>query len=118
MWAQISAVGDYQAPPRLEGFRLPRYTRRLKLRNYGFVSTALEFLKTRPRINLEKCRHCNMCVESCPVQVIDEATKVVDYAHCIECMCCHELCGYQAIELRKDNVLAGLLIRLYGAIRR
>ncbi len=115
---KISAVGDYQAPPRLAGFRLPKYTRWLRLRDYGFVSTALQFLKTRPRINLEKCRHCNMCVESCPVQVIDEATKVVDYAHCIECMCCHELCGYQAIELRKDNVLAGLLIRLYGAIRR
>jgi uncharacterized protein (DUF362 family)/Pyruvate/2-oxoacid:ferredoxin oxidoreductase delta subunit len=115
---KITVVGDYQAPPKLDGFRLPRYIQRLRLRNYGFVSTALQFLKTRPRINLKKCKHCNMCVESCPVQVIDKETKAIDYGYCIECMCCHELCGHEAVELRKDNVLAGLLIRLYRAIRK
>ncbi|NMB45176.1 MAG: DUF362 domain-containing protein [Firmicutes bacterium] len=115
---RIVLMGDYQSCPRLEGFRLPRYIRRFKLRNYGFVSTTLEFLKTRPRINLEKCQHCNICVESCPVQVIDQATKAIDYSGCIECMCCHELCGYQAVELCKDNPLAGLLMRVYGALRR
>lgn len=115
---RIAILGDYQAPPRLDGFRLPRYIRRLRISNYGFVSTALRFLKTRPRINLRKCRDCDMCVESCPVHAIDKATKAINYAECIECMCCHELCRHQAVELRKDNPLAALLIRLYGAIHR
>ena len=116
--SQVALLGDYDTPPKLKGFRLPRYMRRIRLRNYGFVSSALRFLKTRPRINLEKCQHCNMCVESCPVHVIDKATKEIDYTQCIECMCCHELCSYQAVELRKDYRLAGLFLKLYGARRR
>ncbi|NMB26382.1 MAG: DUF362 domain-containing protein [Firmicutes bacterium] len=115
---ELSLLGDYETPPRFKGFRLPRYIRRLRLPSYGFVSAALRFLKTRPQINLEICRHCNMCVESCPVHVIDKATKQIDYTQCIECMCCHELCEHQAVELRKDYRLAEIMLKLYGARKR
>ena len=54
-----------------------------------------------------------MCVESCPVQAIDSETKKIDYSKCIECMCCHELCRYKAVELKKDNMIAGLMTKFY-----
>ena len=55
-----------------------------------------------------------MCVESCPVQAIDREGKLIDYDTCIECMCCHELCQYEAVELKRENPLAALLTRIYG----
>ena len=54
-----------------------------------------------------------MCVESCPTSAIHKETKKIDYSKCIECMCCHELCNYKAIDLKKDNMLAGLMTKLY-----
>ncbi|NLK07487.1 MAG: DUF362 domain-containing protein [Firmicutes bacterium] len=115
---EIGLLGDYESVPRFRNFRLPRYIGRLRLSNYRFVSFALKFLKTRPKINARLCRHCGVCVESCPVHAIDAKTKIIDYSTCIECMCCHELCGHQAVELRKDYPLAGALVKLYQTIKR
>ena len=53
-----------------------------------------------------------MCVESCPVKAIDINTKMIDYNKCIECMCCHELCMHKAVDLKKDNILAGIIAKL------
>jgi len=50
-------------------------------------------------------------VESCPVLAIDKETKRIDYEACIACMCCHELCQYKAVELRRDNLLADVMMR-------
>ncbi len=62
----------------------------------------------------EKCVLCNVCVESCPVQVIEikegNKTPTIDYKNCIKCMCCHELCPYQAVYIKK-SFLAKFLIR-------
>lgn len=76
------------------------------------------FLETRPRIDPRLCKACNMCVESCPVQAIDEATKKIDYNTCIECMCCHELCLHQAVELKRDSLWAEFFTRLYRGTYR
>jgi uncharacterized Fe-S center protein len=59
-----------------------------------------------------------MCVESCPVEAINQETKKIDYSSCIECMCCHELCLHKAVELRKDNRVADILMRLYPSKHR
>ncbi|MFA7660970.1 MAG: hypothetical protein WCX60_07215 [Anaerovoracaceae bacterium] len=50
-------------------------------------------------------------MESCPVLAIDKETKRIDYEACIACMCCHELCQYKAVELRRDNLLADVMMR-------
>jgi uncharacterized protein (DUF362 family)/Pyruvate/2-oxoacid:ferredoxin oxidoreductase delta subunit len=99
----IIIAGDYTSPPRLKGFKLPKGLKRGRPRNYKVVIRVIDLLKTRPRVNLRVCQHCNMCVESCPVQAIDRESKVIDYTDCIECMCCHELCEHKAVELRRDN---------------
>lgn len=109
----IEICGDYNHPPELKGFKLPKRFNSKKKQNYKTLIKVIDFLKTRPKIKLSLCKQCNMCVESCPVQAIDKRTKVIDYSKCIECMCCHELCRYKAVELKKDNMIAGLMTKLY-----
>lgn len=112
--AEIEIAGDYSAPPRLKGFKLPKRLRNMKPRNYKALVKVIDFLKARPRVNLKKCRHCNMCVESCPVQAINRETKIIDYSACIECMCCHELCEHKAVELRKVNRFLDAMTRPFA----
>lgn len=105
----ICLAGDYDQIPRLAKFKLPKRFGAVKQRNSKAVLKVIEFFTTRPKINQSKCRKCNMCVESCPVQAIDKDTKLIDYSACIECMCCHELCMFKAVELKNDNKIVGLL---------
>ncbi len=62
----------------------------------------------------DKCRKCNICVESCPMQVMTlnkgDAHPSIDYDKCIKCMCCHEMCPYQAIYVHK-SFLAKFIIK-------
>ncbi len=62
----------------------------------------------------DKCRKCNICVESCPMQVMElgegDAHPTINYDKCIKCMCCHEMCPYQAIYVHK-SFLAKFLIK-------
>ena len=109
----IQICGDYSSPPELVDFKLPKRFNSKKKQNYKALIKVIDFLKTRPKINLSSCKQCNMCVESCPVQAIDKETKKIDYSKCIECMCCHELCRYKAVELKKDNMIAGLMTKFY-----
>jgi uncharacterized protein (DUF362 family)/ferredoxin-like protein FixX len=105
----IMLGGDYVQVPRLARFKLPKRFRGSKKRNSKALVKVIEFFSTHPRINPDKCRKCNMCVESCPVQAIDRDTKRIDYTACIECMCCHELCMFKAVELKNENKVAGLI---------
>ncbi len=62
----------------------------------------------------DKCRKCNICVESCPMQVMElregDAHPTIDYDKCIKCMCCHEMCPYHAIYVHK-SFLAKFIIK-------
>lgn len=104
--------GDYEQVPKLENFKFPKRYRSAKKRNYRFLVKVIDFLKAYPKINLKKCKKCNMCIESCPVQAIHKETKQIDYQKCIECMCCHELCLHKAVELKKKNMLANIVTAL------
>ncbi len=104
--------GDHKSIPKLNNFTLPKRYKSSKRRNYKALINVIDFFKTVPKVNRKKCRNCNVCVESCPVKAIDKVTKQIDYKVCIECMCCHELCMYKAVQLKKDNVLAGIVAGL------
>lgn len=105
----IILAGDYEQVPRLEGFKLPKRFSGARKRNSTVLVKVIDFFSTHPRIDLNKCKKCNMCVESCPVQAIDKDTKRIDYDACIDCMCCHELCMSKAVELKNSNRAAGLI---------
>ena len=110
--AKIQLAGDYSSIPALSGFVLPKRFIKPGKRNGKALIKIIDFFQTRPNIDLSKCKKCNMCVESCPVQAIDKETKRIDYSACIECMCCHELCMYKAVELKNTNVIAGVISRM------
>jgi uncharacterized protein (DUF362 family)/NAD-dependent dihydropyrimidine dehydrogenase PreA subunit len=108
----IEIVGDYDKIPHLQGFKLPKRFYSTKKQNYNTVIKVIDFFKTRPVINHKKCKNCNLCVESCPVGAIDRKTKIINEKLCIECMCCHELCINKAVELKKVNFIANILMKL------
>ncbi len=109
---RLEIRGDYSEVPQLKGFRLPHTFGNSRI--YGMMTPFINLMKVRPVINLHYCKRCNVCVESCPVKAIDRATKKIDSGKCIECMCCHELCMYKAVELKRVNPLMGLLEGLTG----
>lgn len=106
---KITLLGDYSTAPRVEKWRLPS--------GYGMrgpqwlLPGIIRFFRTRPVVNSSQCKHCNMCVESCPVKAIEEGSKRINYEGCIGCLCCHELCQHHAVELRRSNPLAALIMR-------
>lgn len=104
--------GDYKTVPGLEVFKLPKRYRNNTSGNGKAVVKVVDFFKARPSINTSKCKRCNTCVESCPVQAIDKVTKKINYELCIECMCCHELCMFKAVELKSNNMFAGIITSL------
>jgi len=108
---KIEICGDYDVPPRLINFKLPRMISR-EGKGSGILAKLIDIMKTRPRIDLKICKKCNLCVDSCPVQIIDRQTKKIDYEKCIECMCCHELCIYKAVKLVNVNRVIRFLSRL------
>lgn len=113
----ITVEGDYNTIPKLEDFKYPKRFRSTKKRNHKALIKVIDFFKAKPRINMKKCKDCNLCVESCPVEAISRTTKVINYQTCIECMCCHELCMHKAVDLKKEkflaNVVAGLSVGRY-----
>lgn len=110
---KIIVDGDYNSKslPILANYKFPKRYRSKKASNSKAVVKVVDFFKARPVINKKKCKDCNVCIESCPIKIIDIDTKKIDYAQCIECMCCHELCMHQAVEIKSDNVLAGIISR-------
>ncbi|NLM46757.1 MAG: DUF362 domain-containing protein [Firmicutes bacterium] len=111
---KIRLAGDFVQPPVLRGFKLPKRYRRSGNWNPAIVVKFIDFMRARPYIDSKLCKNCNMCVESCPVQAIEQQTKRIDYKACIECMCCHELCLHKAVTLRWDNRLAAFFMKLYN----
>jgi len=99
---RIALHGDHPTPPRLAGFNVPKAIRVGAVSGRLFGSM-IDMLKKRPLIDLEACKNCGTCMESCPVGAIDRASKAIDYAKCIECLCCHELCMYGAVKLVKSR---------------
>jgi uncharacterized protein (DUF362 family)/NAD-dependent dihydropyrimidine dehydrogenase PreA subunit len=85
----------------------------------SFLSTSFlrRFSAPRPTIKPEVCTKCGRCVEVCPAQPKalswsgEEKTvpPVYDYAKCIRCYCCQELCPFNAIYVKVPPL--GKLIR-------
>ncbi len=57
----------------------------------------------RPVIIRDKCKACKLCIKACPKHTIHmvEGKACINDKNCIRCYCCHEMCPYNAIELKK-----------------
>lgn len=63
-----------------------------------------KMLRVDPVINQSKCAKCLVCVKGCPTKAISILGNQVriDPGKCIMCYCCHELCKYEAIDLKRS----------------
>lgn len=84
---------------------------------HGFIQDQLTFI---PEIFTKNCTSCLECVESCPVGAarLEKGSVRIDKSLCIHCMCCHEVCRFQAVKLKQRTVgkLVDGLSALYGKI--
>ncbi len=56
---------------------------------------------TRPQIHEDKCTHCGICVEACPLpNVIDIKTLKINYSTCQRCLLCYDACPEDAISVK------------------
>lgn len=69
------------------------------------------YINTMPKVNPDKCKGCRMCADSCPARAItmDDKKAIINYNGCIRCFCCHELCNFDAIDIKRPWFLKLLL---------
>jgi uncharacterized protein (DUF362 family)/Pyruvate/2-oxoacid:ferredoxin oxidoreductase delta subunit len=62
-----------------------------------------KLIKPTPCFNNNLCKGCGMCAQSCPPKAIQmrEGKPVVDLNSCIRCFCCHELCNFEAVDIKR-----------------
>ncbi len=63
------------------------------------------FVKT-PKFSARKCKSCGRCEQICPAHIInlegrDGTAQLLDKTKCLHCFCCHEICSFGAIKLRR-----------------
>lgn len=82
---------------------------------YAFIQDQLTLI---PEIIRDKCTGCMECVDICSTNAArgDQDKAWIDKSLCIHCMCCHEVCRFQAIKLKQK--LIGRMIRGYQSISR
>jgi uncharacterized protein (DUF362 family)/Pyruvate/2-oxoacid:ferredoxin oxidoreductase delta subunit len=77
-----------------------------------FITKALgALIKPTPRFDRRQCRSCGMCIQSCPPQAMSMkgGKPVIDFSKCIRCFCCHELCNYGAVDVKRPWFIKLLL---------
>lgn len=98
---QIEVLGESIDSVKVTSFKLPSSYYLRKLLSGVFIRLLKRFVWVRPRVEHEECKRCRRCVDSCPVQAMNMHDNGIDinYKTCINCMCCHELCEYNAVKL-------------------
>lgn len=100
------SVSDYRIPTRKLSFNF------YNLLMSRFISKRLNrVMKARPSFDHKVCKGCGVCARSCPpgaLKMVD-GKPVLDLNKCIRCFCCHELCNYNAVEVKRPWLIKILL---------
>jgi uncharacterized protein (DUF362 family)/NAD-dependent dihydropyrimidine dehydrogenase PreA subunit len=98
---RIDVVGEKFEDLATKDFKLPATFARTAMNRAprGPVKYLLEQISPRPRVKKKNCTACGECVKACPTGAARMAgkTSAIDAKLCICCMCCHEVCRYDAI---------------------
>lgn len=115
--SRIDIVGAKFEDLAVKDFKLPATFARTAVNRAprGPVKYVLEQISPRPRVKKKNCTACGKCVKACPVGAARMAGKnaAIDANRCIRCMCCHEVCRYDAVYLSRPFI--GTLT--YGVLR-
>lgn len=111
----INILGEEIKNVSIGDFRIP--TRKLSFNFYNllmprFISKRLNrVMKAKPRFDSKACKGCGVCARSCPPSAIkmEDGRPVLDLNKCIRCFCCHELCNYDAVEVKRPWLIKILL---------
>jgi len=99
--SSIDVIGEKFEDLVTKDFKLPATFARTAINRAprGPVKYSLEQISPRPRVKKKNCTACGKCVKACPAGAARMAgkTSVIDAKLCIRCMCCHEVCRYDAI---------------------
>jgi len=111
---QVELRGDFKT---VAGFRLPEQ---------GPVDFGPDFLKgfirshvlQKPVVDDRRCRSCGECWTFCPATAVFESGRSVafDYARCIRCYCCVEVCPHGALAARMPRT--GRVLGRLGLIKQ
>lgn len=97
----IRVVGEQMKSVAVPDFRLPVSATNLVIRRApGFLPRLVtRHLCVRPQVIENQCTGCGECEKTCPVGAISVASKTarINPSLCIQCMCCHEACRFNAI---------------------
>lgn len=106
-WGELETPG-FKLPDSIlsdaEFTRIPRFLENSAMRIVRRGATRT------PRIIKDKCTACGACRNACPVGAVKiekNRAASINVRECIRCYCCHEMCSYDAVELR-----SGFLFRM------
>jgi len=79
----------------------------------------LRQLSIKPSVIERRCTGCAECEKICPVGAISVSSKTakIDHGICIECMCCHEVCRFNAI-VPKRSITGSTIQFLVNILRK
>ncbi len=85
----------------------------------GLPRFILRQLSTKPSVIERLCSGCSECKKICPVGAmsVNSETAKIDHGMCIECMCCHEVCRFDAIVL-KQSITGSTIQFLLNILRK
>ncbi len=105
--ADIEVMGERLEEILVNDFKIP--TLKLSFNFYNllmprFISKRLNrVMKAKPSFKYKDCKGCGQCAKGCPPLAIEmvDGKPVMNLDKCIRCFCCHELCNYNAVEIKR-----------------
>jgi len=114
----IEVVGERLESVAVLDFRAPASATSLVMRRVpGFLPRLItRQLSIRPRVIRGQCTGCGECQKICPTGAIAVTGKEarINTDLCIKCMCCNEVCRFNAIVPTRSTV--GRLVHLLGIV--
>jgi uncharacterized protein (DUF362 family) len=106
---KIQIVGEQLKDITVSDFKLPASVSRAAVDNAprALVEYFMAQVTPRPRVCRKNCTACGECVKACPagaMTIPDGKLAVVNDKLCISCMCCHEVCRFNAIVPRRPFI--------------
>ncbi len=104
--SEIEILGEELESVKPKKFKLPSNFLLKKFLAGMFIRLFRKFFWLRPYVDMDICKRCRQCIESCPVKAMEltDDRILIDYKTCITCLCCHELCPHEAVKLEASRL--------------